>query len=542
MVIFLIIQLMYISSMTATQTIPATTPQTNESFHHRKAMLARIPPSSLKNLLLFASLYKNTKEGEEALQQAWSILSPTTIFSSSTPQLPYNFHTLIERLLHVIEPSYFHHNQYPSIQKETEAFIEKIGENLHHKSLQGHRAHSLSEILTLPSEEIDISRAVLLLEGEKISHHSTIEASLDLLALEILSTIGKNASSEEKICAINNLLFHERGIRFPPKAQLMAKKSAAFSELSKVLFSKRGVCLGTTIVYLALAQRLNLPLIIYTPPGHIFLGNQQKNAVRVIETTARGVHIPIKNYETLSLRHIPQRSLKEVIGMVLFNKAGSCLQNKNFEQAVSYYQQAANFYQDYELQQMTAFALLLTTSKKQAAKYAKNIQLPTYRLEHDTFVLDIQSQTLSQDDASTLLNFLNIEKTTVLTAIKALQERASSQSLSIPLHLAHCWLEFGKPKEAISILENLTQNPRIPYSTHCLLATLYQERMNIEKTWEALLLALQATEQFGMIPKKLETMIIELQISHPCSHKLSLFEQLITKNKKEPCSEKTRSR
>ena len=76
--------------------------------------------------------------------------------------------------------------------------------------------------------------------------------------------------------------------RFPPHS-LYAKDIDVYTFLPSVLDSRRGVCLGVSILYLCLAQRLDLPLEAMTPPGHIYVRyGEDLN----IETTARGIDVP----------------------------------------------------------------------------------------------------------------------------------------------------------------------------------------------------------------------------------------------------------
>src|SRR5205807_1806234 len=85
--------------------------------------------------------------------------------------------------------------------------------------------------------------------------------------------------------------------------------------------SRQGVCLGVSILYLCLAQRLDLDLEIITPPGHIYLRYPGKEQMINIETTARGINLPSDTYLGINTRKLEKRTLKEVIGMAFFNQA-----------------------------------------------------------------------------------------------------------------------------------------------------------------------------------------------------------------------------
>src|SRR5581483_3122329 len=119
-----------------------------------------------------------------------------------------------------------------------------------------------------------------------------------------------------------------------------------YTFLPSVLESRRGVCLGVSVLYLALAQRLGIPLEIVTPPGHIFLRLKKGDKERNIETTCRGVHVPSDEYLGVNNKKLPLRSMREVVGMVFFNQASIFLNQGKFEDAVKAYKEAILFMPD----------------------------------------------------------------------------------------------------------------------------------------------------------------------------------------------------
>ena len=92
--------------------------------------------------------------------------------------------------------------------------------------------------------------------------------------------------------------------RFPPHS-LHAKDIDIYTFLPSVLDGRRGVCLGVSILYLCLAQRLGLDLEIITPPGHIYVRYQSPEGEMInIETTARGIDIPSERYLGMETRKL----------------------------------------------------------------------------------------------------------------------------------------------------------------------------------------------------------------------------------------------
>ena len=144
---------------------------------------------------------------------------------------------------------------------------------------------------------------------------------IDLMALQIRSTLSPNSKPEEKIDAINRFIFEELGFRFPPHS-CYATNVDLYTFLPSVLDSRRGVCLGVSILYICIAQRLSLPLEMITPPGHIYVRYKNGEKEINIETTARGIHLEVlETYLAINTRSLQQRNVKEVIGLSHFNQA-----------------------------------------------------------------------------------------------------------------------------------------------------------------------------------------------------------------------------
>jgi tetratricopeptide (TPR) repeat protein len=490
---------------------------TNESEEaHRQALRARIHPSSLRDHLLFSSLYPQSIEGKSALQQAWKILAGHT--SENPPPLPPDFGLTAAALVKLIQPGIINQGSTPELPQETIALIDAIGASLPHRKLKGHTAKTLQEIEQLSPQEIDLGRALILLDTPNPGNLTSVEAALDVLALELLAHIGKDADDETKISALTHLLFHDLKIRFPPQSET-SEKAQQFSDLSSVLFSRRGVCLGASVLYLTLAQRIGLPLSIYTPPGHIFVAHKGLTRLHVIETTARGIDIPIDHYLGLSLKSLPERNMKEVVGMVIFNRTSVYLKDKKWDEALKAYQKALSFESGDELQQMISLCELLNGNEKTSKKMAQEAlsHLPDYRLEPDLLIVDLAQGTLSKKAAETIIEFSEAEGEQLLKAIDSLQKLNAEETNSfvVPFHLAHAWLSYGKPKEALPLLERLCKREDALCSIHALLAYLYLERMNITGAWNEATLAVKKAQQHNCLPRSLYHLVIELQQESP---------------------------
>jgi len=89
-----------------------------------------------------------------------------------------------------------------------------------------------------------------------------------------------------------------------------------FSKLTTVLDSKKGVCLGVSVLYLCLAQRLDLPLELSFHLVIFFVRHVTQESEINIETTARGINYPSENYLDVNTKLLKKADLKEVIGFI----------------------------------------------------------------------------------------------------------------------------------------------------------------------------------------------------------------------------------
>ena len=421
-------------------------------------------------------------------------------------------------MIRLINPTYTLENQAPVLSSESIDLIETISKDLPHKHLKGHLATTIEETKTLSPEEIDIARSVLLLNNFSLEKIRSIESCLDILALQVLARLKENPTTFEKIEAINELLFFELGIRFPPESE-GGEKTKSFSDVSTILFSRRGICLGASVTYLCLAQRLNLPLLIYTPPGHIFLAVEEEGKTRTIETTARGVHIPLEEYYGLTLKYLPKRSMKEVIGMVLFNNAASFLHEKKYAEACKLYEQASFFEDSDELYTLLSLSYLLTDKgqKSQEVAVKERCRFRDHLFEKDILLDDLAEGRISKNGAEALILHTKDDEASIREEIEDLQQcqGTSPSSRAIPFHLAHAYLSLGKTKDALVLLENISSQEETKGSLHVLLASIYQERFLYDRAWKSMEKATAVYALSNGVPLSFVDFAIELHQAAP---------------------------
>jgi len=136
--------------------------------------------------------------------------------------------------------------------------------------------------------DFDLAAAVLSIGGSQ----SAIER--DLARINRLTALAREATQdldkpEQKIEALNRLLL--RGRTLPDGGS----DQTSF-DLHSVLNDNRGDCLGWSLLYLSVCDRLGYPVYIVQSPNHCFVRWDDGKTRRNIETTARGKEFPDEHY------------------------------------------------------------------------------------------------------------------------------------------------------------------------------------------------------------------------------------------------------
>jgi tetratricopeptide (TPR) repeat protein len=302
-----------------------------------ESLYSRQDPKSLTKQLSFYAQYPDSKEGQRAKNKIIELLGVVSV----DPVIPLELKTeTFEELLNAV----FKTTTQPlSLDSKAITFIDNVSKHHANRKLKGSQFQSIAQLEKASIEDIDVGRGMLLLafgdSEEALLKIQTYEAVLDFMALCIKARLSPTSSSEDIIHEINHFIFYELGYRFPAHSE-HEDRIDTYTVLPSVLDNRQGVCLGVSLLYYTLAQRIGLSLDIYTPPGHIFLSlNENLN----IETTARGIHMPLERYLSLHVKKLSKRNQKELLGMALFNQASVFLRKQNFKEAASYYENALKY-------------------------------------------------------------------------------------------------------------------------------------------------------------------------------------------------------
>jgi regulator of sirC expression with transglutaminase-like and TPR domain len=444
--------------------------------HANRTLYHSLDPLSLSQHLAFYDLYPDTAEGKKALAHSWKLLG------GSNEETGFSLPSFdIQAIVSLVTRQSFD----PPVKLDDKQLqlIEKISAHLANRKLKGHAVWTKEELLALTSEEIDLSRGLLLNQFDTVDEIRQYEASLDLMSLQIAIRLPKNPTPEDKLRAINRFIFQEMQFRFPPHS-LYAQDIDLYTFLPSVLDSRKGVCLGVSILYLCLAQRLDLPLDIITPPGHIYIRYKNIN----IETTARGINLPSDTYLGINTRSLQERTLKEVIGLAFINQASVSWGKGDYSATVSLYEKAIPYLPDDPLVKLFLGLNYLFIDKIEEGK--KMLQPLTnftfdYAVSPENLPADFLSGKVDREGMKAI--FLPVDETRA--SILEKQEKLQKILKKYPkfragiLQLAITWLQLGRSKEALEVLERYHKLDPNDATVEYYLSIISHKRLDYNRAW-----------------------------------------------------------
>ncbi|MBA2368263.1 MAG: hypothetical protein H0V82_04470 [Candidatus Protochlamydia sp.] len=447
-----------------------------------------LDPTSLSQHLALYELYPNHIMGKKALQDACQLLYGKNNLISSVNAFPLS-NSAIHAVINLVNKD--GNKETPSLPEVELVEFFKLSRLLPHYQLKGHHVWQEKEVWELPAEQIDLARALFLSQFESDKGRiATYEAQIDLMALQVLARLPKGASDEEKISAINTLIFDEMEFRFPPHS-LHTKDIDVYTFLPSVIDSHRGVCLGVSILYLCLAQRLDLKLEMVTPPGHIYVRHQGKNKITNIETTARGIHLNCESYLGVNVKSLQQRTIKEVIGLAHFNQASLYLQDGSFEKAYQAYQKCRPYLpSDPLLKELTGYVCLLTERLSQGELLLNEMKnyIPEYAVKGSSLAEDYLNGRVNCEGIALLFSRTEENRAALLEKKEMLEQLliVYPRFRTGLLQLAMTWLKLHRMGEAMEVLQAYHQLDPDDPETNYYLAILSIHRLDYLKAWNHL--------------------------------------------------------
>jgi regulator of sirC expression with transglutaminase-like and TPR domain len=477
-------------------------------------------PRSIPQHLAFYQLYPATPQGQESLQKAWWLLTGTRQ-QQTPPELFASLSPAVDSIIGLITKQPY--AETPSLTDRQLQIIDEAGSRLANRRLEGFRAKSEADVIKLPSDQVDLARGLFLSElgntGDAHYKMRSYEAMIDLMALQILSSLPHNATSRDKISAINHFIFEEMGFRFPPHS-LYSEDIDLYTFLPAVLDSRRGVCLGVSILYLCIAQRINLSLEIITPPGHIYVRYNDGDEIINIETTARGVNYDSDVYLGVDTRSLQQRTMKEVVGLAHMNNAARFWHQKDYAKVCECYEKGFPYLgHDPFIKELMGFAYLLSGKTEEGDTLLREIagKMQDHEVSKDTMVEDYLMGNVDAEGIQKIFIHVDEKRESVLEKQKALKETLVKypKFRDGVFALATTWLQLHRTKEALQILQQHHEiDPENPSSQYYM-SVIYAMRTDYNRAWEHLENAEALTKRRDHYPKALKELRRELHLTSP---------------------------
>ncbi len=481
------------------------------------SLYSTLDPTSVAQHFAFYELYPNTQEGRNALKHAWELLSGNCSECDPEMILP-----ALDAMPIIALVNRSGQGAPPVLQEDQLQVIERLAGTLPNRKLKGYSVWSEEDLFALNPEEIDLARGLLVSEMGKEEKNKirSYEASLDLMALQILARLKPDATPLEKVRTINDYVFSELRFRFPPHS-LYAKDIDIYTLLPAVIDSRRGVCLGVSILYLSLAQRLGLELEVITPPGHIYVRYvTPQGDITNIETTARGIDVPSEMYLSLETQELQQRTIKEVIALAFMNQAALAWHREDSKGAIDLYEKGLKFMpKDPLIQTFLGFQYLFVGETEKGRNLLQHVKKmhPEMNGTTDTITEDYLAGLATVKGIQAIFQEVDETRTSILEKQKELEAivAESPKFRGAIFHLAVTHLQLGREKEAIPVLEKyMGVDPKSP--TVCYyLSALHAQRMNYNAAWKYLKATEAILQTKGHSPRTLEDLRANLQRACP---------------------------
>lgn len=480
-----------------------------------------LDPLSISQHLAFYELYADREEGRTAFNHAWQLLTGQMHSTDAFALRETSLSGAIDALVALVNKRST--EDLPKISLADLTVIEKLAAHLPNRALKGYKAKKEADVLALPVSEIDLAHGLLLSQfgesNDSLQQIRTYEASLDLMALQIRARLPQNAAPAAKIRMMNDFIFGEMGFRFPPHSSY-AKDVDIYTFLPAVLDSRRGVCLGVSVLYICLAQRLGLSLEMVTPPGHIYVRYRGEGQTVNIETTARGIHMDTEEYLTVNNRALKERNVKEVIGLTYFNQASVFLAREQFAEALAAYQRALPYLtDDLQLLELMAYQYLLTGQTEEGVRILRSVQgkVPDEEISGDTVSVDYLNGDVDIEGIKTMFMHVDENRSSVLLKRDAILKTLAKfpKFAAGYFYLATTWLQLHRHGEALAALEQFHRLVDNDPTAEYYMTVLYAERDDYNNAWRHLHNAERITKAKGYEPRLLKELHRELSRLSP---------------------------
>jgi regulator of sirC expression with transglutaminase-like and TPR domain len=198
---------------------------------------------------------------------------------------------------------------------------------------------------------------------------TALAETLSEQATHLKPLVASARSDSEKVEILTAWIFDSLKI-----VSLTDDPSLSASLPSQVFITRRGSCLGLTLVYLALGHSLDLPLAPVFLPGNIFVRFHSTQYIRNVETLRRGLARTDSFYQDrFSLEKRPWYSLRDAdtlkaLGALVFNLGNEYRLHGDWKTAAQEFRLAEEILPGFPEALGNQGAALLESGQREAAK------------------------------------------------------------------------------------------------------------------------------------------------------------------------------
>ncbi len=157
------------------------------------------------------------------------------------------------------------------------------------RQVRGLEARTLDQLCALEDDQVDLATASLVI-GWDLDRRSSIgykQMQLDSISKRLGPRLAAVDDPRKKIALLSDILMNE--FRMMPLGTTRPRRHGKM--LDWVLDHNRGDCVGLSVLYLGIAERLDLPLKLATAPGHVLVVWDDGDVQFYVETTrSESVH------------------------------------------------------------------------------------------------------------------------------------------------------------------------------------------------------------------------------------------------------------
>ena len=178
----------------------------------------------------------------------------------------------------------------------------------------------INEVFAQEDEKIDFNKTILDITqkahidllGEGFNTRK-FDRKLKKMAKELSVLLKNEIGYERVINKLNNYIYEKQNFKVD-RSKLFESNLESLL-LNQVFETKKGYCLSLSIIYLCLAERLNLPLYGVMVPNHFFVRYVDGENKINIETTDKGA-----NYDNIRYQHIYLKEFDDQVSLKKLTK------------------------------------------------------------------------------------------------------------------------------------------------------------------------------------------------------------------------------